>query len=88
MLFVGTPKWGRYQTIPKQVHVNATGHLGGIPNAVMEKPPRTNEPLKLARHKGLGKGISRQRIRYFRDKTSEVSVNGRFGTMLALLTSK
>jgi hypothetical protein len=54
--FVGAPKWIRDQTIPKQVHVNAAGHLGGIPKAVMEQLPRTNERLKLARHKGLDRG--------------------------------
>src|SRR5271165_2155776 len=56
MPLVGTPKWIRYQTIPKQVHVNAAGHLGRIPRAVMEQLPRNNERLKLARHKGLGRG--------------------------------
>jgi hypothetical protein len=58
MPFVGTPKWIRYQTIPKQIQVNAAGHLGGIPRAVMEQLPRTNQRLKLARHKGLGRGTS------------------------------
>jgi hypothetical protein len=36
MPLVGTPKWIRYQTIPKQVEVHAAGHLSGIPKAVME----------------------------------------------------
>jgi hypothetical protein len=69
---VGTPKWIRYQTIPKQVHVNAAGHLGGIPKAVMEQLPRTNERLKLARH-GFGQRSFRgSRIRYFK-KIARVS---------------
>src|SRR5271169_1932181 len=89
MPFVGTPEGIRYQTIPKQIHVNAAGHLGGIPEAVMEELPRTNERLKSVRHKGVwAEGFRGNRIRYFTDKASEVSVNGWFSTMLALLTSK
>ena len=60
MPLVGAPKWIRYQTIPKQVQVNAAGNLGGIPKTVMEQLPRTSERLKLARHKVWVKGLSRQ----------------------------
>src|ERR1700676_2230031 len=58
MPFVGAPKWIRYQTIPEQVHVDAAGHLGGIPKAVMEQLPRTNERLKLARHRFWAERLS------------------------------
>ena len=57
---VGTPKWIRYQTISKQVHVNTPGHLGRIPRTVMEKLPRTNQWMKLARHKVWARELSRE----------------------------
>jgi hypothetical protein len=60
MPLVGTPKWIRYQTILKQVQVNAAGDLGGIPKTVMEQLPRTIERLKLARHKVWVEELSRQ----------------------------
>jgi hypothetical protein len=42
----------------------------------MGQLPRTYERLKLARHNVLGGGTLDSRIRYFKDRGSEVSVNG------------
>src|SRR5271157_1534568 len=86
MPFVGTPEGIRYQTIPKQIHVNTAGHLGGIPEAVMEELPGTNERLKSARHKGVwAEGLRgnrivilqiRPRIKVFRGTHIGSSLNG------------
>jgi hypothetical protein len=65
MPFVGTPKRIRYQAIPKQIHVDAAGHLGGIPKAVMKQLPRTDERLKLVRHKSWEEGLARQQDSLF-----------------------